>query len=156
MTSEKYGIVTGASRGLGAAIAEELAREGYDLIITYRVNAEKAADVKARLEKDYGVCVKTYQLDVRYEEEVKEFRRRAVELMGENLAVLVNNAGIFCSVPTEEIDPQLFCDLIDVNVKGTFFMCRYFVDLMIARHFGKIINLCSAAGLRAAQSQVPA
>lgn len=60
MTSEKYGIVTGASRGLGAAIAEELAREGYDLIITYNRQSEKEKAVKERLEKDFGVRVETY------------------------------------------------------------------------------------------------
>ena len=49
MENKKYGIVTGASRGLGAAIAEELAREGYDLVITYHTQAEKAEAVKERL-----------------------------------------------------------------------------------------------------------
>lgn len=53
----KYAIVTGASRGLGAACAEGLAMDGYDLIITYRENADKAAAMKADLENKYGVTV---------------------------------------------------------------------------------------------------
>lgn len=154
MLSEKYGIVTGASRGLGAAIAEELAREGYDLIITYNVQSAKADDVKNRLEKDYGVHIETYKLDVQNEGEVATFRQWAEANMGPNLVVLVNNAGIYCNVPADQIDPALFCSVIDVNVKGTFFMCRYFADLMKARHFGKIINLCSAVGLRAAAGSI--
>lgn len=154
MSEKKYGIVTGASRGLGAAIAEELAREGYDLIITYKVQAEKAAGVKARLEKDYGVRIETYQIDIQHEQEVAAFRKWAEETMGDNLVVLVNNAGIYCNVPSDQIDPALFCSVIDVNVKGTFFMCRYFCDLMKAKHFGKIINLCSAVGLRAAAGSI--
>ena len=150
MSDKKYGIVTGASRGLGEACAEELAREGYDLIITYQGNAEKAQAVKARLEKDFGVRVEIYKLPIQNEEKVKAFREWAEETMGTELEVLINNAGIYASAPAADFDPETFCNVIDVNVKGTFFMTRYFTDLMINRHFGKIINLCSAAGLRAA------
>lgn len=150
MSNKKYGIVTGASRGLGAAIAEELAREGYNLVITYSGQKAKAEGVKGNLEKTYGVNIEIYKLSVQHEDEVAAFRKWAEEKMGTDLAVLVNNAGTYCNVPADEIEPALFCDIIDVNVKGTFFMCRYFADLMKANHFGKIINLCSAVGLRAA------
>lgn len=150
----KYAIVTGASRGLGAACAEGLAMDGYDLIITYRENADKAVAVKADLENKYGVTVKTYQINIRNEEEVIAFRAWAEQEMGTGLAVLVNNAGIYTNQPTETMNAKDFCDVVDVNVKGTFFMTRYFVDLMIANHFGKIIHLCSAAGLRAAKGSL--
>ena len=150
----KYAIVTGASRGLGAACAEGLAMDGYDLIITYRENADKAAAVKADLENNDGVTVKTYQINIRNEEEVIAFRAWAEQEMGTGLAVLVNNAGIYTNQPTETMNTKDFCDVVDVNVKGTFFMTRYFVDLMIANHFGKIIHLCSAAGLRAAKGSL--
>lgn len=150
----KYAIVTGASRGLGAACAEGLAMDGYDLIITYRENADKAAAVKADLENKYGVTVKTYQINIRNEEEVIAFRAWAEQEMGTGLTVLVNNAGIYTNQPTETMNTKDFCDVVDVNVKGTFFMTRYFVDLMIANHFGKIIHLCSAAGLRAAKGSL--
>lgn len=154
MVSEKYGIVTGASRGLGAAIAEELAREGYDLIITYKEQKEKCEAVRDRLVKDYGVNVQVYQISIEHEEEVVAFRKWAEENMGTNLVVLVNNAGIYTNSDSEKIEPKVFCDIIDVNVKGTFFMSRYFCDMMIANHFGKIIHLCSAAGLRAAKGSI--
>ena len=132
--SNKYSIVTGASRGLGAAIAEELAREGYDVVITYCTQADKAQKVKKQLET--------------------KFRKWVEETLGTNLQVLVNNAGIYANMPAEEIASKTFCDIIDVNVKGTFFMTRHFVDLMIANHYGKIINLCSAVGLRAAPGSI--
>ena len=154
MENKKYGIVTGASRGLGAAIAEELAREGYDLVITYHTQAEKAEAVKERLKKEYGVNIETYKLAIENEDEVIAFRSWVEENMGKGLVVLVNNAGIYCNVPANEIDPKLYCQVIDDNVKGTFFMCRYFCDLMIVNRFGKIINLCSAVGLRAAPGSV--
>lgn len=152
--ADKYGIVTGASRGLGEAIAEELAREGYNVIITYNGNAAKAEAVKARLEKAFGVRVETFKLAVQNEEEIIVFRKWAEERMGKDLHVLVNNAGIYANVPSDKIESKVFCDIIDVNVKGTFFMNRHFVDLMIANHFGKIINLCSAVGLRAALGSI--
>lgn len=154
MENKKYGIVTGASRGLGTAIAEELAREGYDVVITYQGRADKAQEVKTRLEKDFGVRIETYQINVKNEDEVIAFRKWAEEKMGTNLQVLVNNAGIYANVSSEKIESKTFCDIIDVNVKGTFFMNRHFVDLMIANHFGKIINLCSAVGLRAAPGSI--
>ncbi len=150
----KYGIVTGASRGLGEACAEELAREGYDLIITYQNKADRAEAVKERLAQTYGVRVEMYKISIQNEDEVTAFRKWAEETMGTNLAVLINNAGIYTNQTSETIVPKDFCDVIDVNVKGTFFMTRYFCDLMIANHFGKIIHLCSAAGLRAAKGSV--
>lgn len=152
--SKKYGIVTGASRGLGESIAEEIAREGYDMIITYQVNDEKAQKVKERLESEFGVRVETYKISIENVEEVKSFRTWAEETMGKNLVVLVNNAGVYVNSPSDKIDPDVFCNIIDVNVKGTFFMCRYFCDLMKDNHFGKIINLCSAVGLRAAAGSI--
>ena len=116
MSDKKYGIVTGASRGLGAAIAEELAREGYDLVITYSGQQAKAEEVKARLEKEYGVRIETYKISIQNENEVAEFRKWAEENMGTDLVVLVNNAGTYCNVPADEIDTKLFCDTINVNV----------------------------------------
>lgn len=154
MSENKYGIVTGASRGLGEAIAEELSREGYDLVITYQHQAEKAEAVKTRLVEEFGVRIETYQLAVQNEEEVVRFRQWTEQTMGKNLVVLVNNAGIYTNQVSESINTKDFCDIIDVNVKGTFFMTRYFCDLMIANHFGKVINLCSAAGLRAARGSI--
>ena len=152
--SNKYSIVTGASRGLGAAIAEELAREGYDVVITYCTQADKAQKVKKQLETKFGVRVESYQLDIKDEEAVLAFRKWAEETLGTNLQVLVNNAGIYANIPAEEIASKTFCDIIDVNVKGTFFMTHHFVDLMITNHYGKIINLCSAVGLRAAPGSI--
>ena len=74
--------------------------------------------------------------------------------MGTNLHVLVNNAGIYVNQPSDTINTKEFCDVVDVNVKGTFFMNRYFVDMMKENHYGKIINLCSAVGLRAAAGSI--
>lgn len=150
----KYGIVTGASRGLGEACAEELAREGYNLIITYKNKSDRATAVQERLTRDFGVRVEIYKLSVENEDEVVAFRKWAEENFGTELVVLINNAGIYTNQLSESINTKDFCEVIDVNVKGTFFMTRYFCDLMINNRFGKIINLCSAAGLRAARGSI--
>lgn len=150
----KYGIVTGASRGLGEACAEELAREGYNLIITYKNKSDRGTAVQERLTRDFGVRVEIYKLSVENEDEVVAFRKWAEENFGTELVVLINNAGIYTNQLSESINTKDFCEVIDVNVKGTFFMARYFCDLMINNRFGKIINLCSAAGLRAARGSI--
>ena len=150
----KYGIVTGASRGLGEACAEELAREGYNLIITYKNKSDRATAVQERLTRDFGVRVEIYKLSVENEDEVVAFRKWAEENFGTELVVLINNAGIYTNQLSESINTKDFCEVIDVNVKGTFFVTRYFCDLMINNRFGKIINLCSAAGLRAARGSI--
>ncbi len=151
MISEKYGIVTGASRGIGAAMAEELAEQGYDVVITYNNRKEQAEAVKADLESKYSIRAEIYQLAIEDEEGVKAFRVWCEETMGPNLCVLVNNAGIYCNCSVEKLDPELFNKMIDTNVKGTFYVTHYFADLMIARKYGKIVNVSSVAGLQAAR-----
>ena len=98
--------------------------------------------------------VEAYQLSIEHEEEIRRFRTWAEENFGKNLQVLVNNAGIYTNQAADVINTKDFSDIIDVNVKGTFYMTRYFCDLMIANHYGKIINLCSAVGLRAAAGSI--
>jgi 3-oxoacyl-[acyl-carrier protein] reductase len=148
MSERKYGIVTGASRGLGVHMAKELAREGFDVIITYSTNKEKADDVKKSLEREFGVRVAAYRLNVENAEEIPPFVDYCKSEFGDNLQVLINNAGIYRNISCVDMDPAEYGKVIDVNLKGIFHMCHYFAPLMIARHYGRIINLCSAVGLR--------
>lgn len=145
----KYGIVTGASRGLGAACAKELAREGYDVIITYSSKQEQAKEIKTAYEKEFNVRVETYKLQVEKVEEWGVFKEWVIKNFGENLQVLINNAGIIALAPGAELPPETFSRVMDVDVDGTYFGCNTFVPMMIKNHFGKIINMCSAVGLRA-------
>ncbi|WP_238915706.1 SDR family NAD(P)-dependent oxidoreductase [Clostridium sp. YIM B02555] len=148
MKSEKYGIVTGASRGLGVNMAIELAREGYDVIITYNSNTNKAEAVKNDLIERFGVNVEIFKLQVENVESVKGLYNFAVGNFGEKLHVLINNAGIYRNINLVDMDPDDFGKVIDMNLKGTFNMCHYFAPLMIKQNYGRIINLCSAVGLR--------
>ncbi|MEL7655432.1 MAG: SDR family oxidoreductase, partial [Bacillota bacterium] len=148
MNSEKYGIVTGASRGLGVNMAIELAREGYDVIITYNSKAEQAEAVKNDLTERFGVKVEIFQLQVENAVSVKALYDFAVDRFGEKLNVLINNAGVYRNINLVDMDPDDFGKVIDMNLKGTFNMCHYFAPLMIKQNNGRIINLCSAVGLR--------
>ena len=145
-------LVTGGSRGIGRAVAQTLAAAGYQIFLTY-VSKPDEAEQTARAILAAGGRARAFRLDVGDSESVAAFFRDEVRERVE-LAVLVNNAGIYANMPAEEIASKTFCDIIDVNVKGTFFMTRHFVDLMIANHYGKIINLCSAVGLRAAPGSI--
>lgn len=148
MSSEKYGIVTGASRGLGKHMAIELAREGYDVIITYNSNVELAEAVKQDLEERFGVKVEIFSAQIESTESIRKLYQFAVEQFGEKLHVLINNAGIYRNINLVDMDPEDFNDVIDMNLKGTFYMCHYFAPLMIKQHYGRIINISSAVGLR--------
>lgn len=148
MSSEKYGIVTGASRGLGKHMAIELAREGYDVIITYNSNVELAEAVKQDLEERFGVKVEIFSTQIESTESIQKLYQFAVERFGENLHVLINNAGIYRNINLVDMEPDDFDDVIDMNLKGTFYMCHFFAPLMIKQHYGRIINVSSAVGLR--------
>ncbi|MBA4699692.1 MAG: SDR family oxidoreductase [Ruminococcus sp.] len=148
MTDKKYGIVTGASRGLGVNMAIELAREGFDVIITYSSNKEKAEKVKQELQQSFHVRVEIFELHVEDVKSVAACYQFATETFGKNLHVLINNAGIYRNCKLVDMAPEDYDQVIDVNLKGTFYMCHYFAPLMIEQHYGRIINLSSAVGLR--------
>ncbi len=116
MNSEKYGIVTGASRGLGKQMAIELAREGYDVIFTYNSNVSLAEGVKKDLSERFGVRVEIFPLQVESAKGVQELYQFAVSTFGENLHVLINNAGIYQNVNLVDMDPKDFDAVIDTNL----------------------------------------
>lgn len=146
--NKKYGIVTGASRGLGVPMAKELAREGYNVIIAYSTKKEKAEEVKEQLKKEFPVRIDICQCNVEDAKSVKNLLKYAMDTFGDKLEVLINNAGIYRNIPLVNMDPDDFGKVIDVNLKGTFNMCHYFAPLMQKHKYGNIINLCSAVGLR--------
>ena len=146
--SNKYSIVTGASRGLGAAIAEELAREGYDVVITYGTQADKAQKVKKQLETKFGVRVESYQLDIKDEEAVLAFRKWAEETLGTNLQVLVNNAGISMRAMFKDLDLSVIHSLMDVNFWGTV-QCTKFALPYLLQSKGQVVGVISIAGFSA-------
>ena len=140
----KHAIVTGGSRGLGAAICERLAQEGADVLLTYASNAELAAEVSARLTERYGVRAACLRADVSVEADVQALFRVATKMF-QRVDVLVNNAGICPVSPIKDTSLETWNAVMAVNMGGVFLTCRELVNHALAA--GKpasIVNVASA------------
>jgi 3-oxoacyl-[acyl-carrier protein] reductase len=138
--STKVAIVTGASRGIGAAIAERLARDGFTVVINYAGNAGPADELVRRIEKAGGKAL-TSQADVSDPKAVARMFDAAEAAFG-GVDILVNNAGIMRLAPISESDDALFDSQIAINLKGSFNTLREAARRL--REGGRIINLSSS------------
>jgi len=147
MASEKMVLVTGGSRGIGAATARLFAASGYRVCISYLRDAEAAAAVKADIKAAGGDCF-AVQADVSDAADVERLFRTLDQQPG-SLWVLVNNAGILHQQSRlEDISPERFEEVLRVNVLGCFLCCREAVRRMSERHGGRggvIVNVSSGA-----------
>jgi len=140
----KVAIVTGASKGIGAAIALQLAQEGYQLVINYNGNQQKAEVVKGLCEKYQTAIV--VQADVAKSEDAKRLCDTALETFG-RIDVLVNNAGITKDNLLLRMSESDFDDVLSTNLKGTFLMCKNVSKIMMKQRSGSIINISSVVGI---------
>jgi len=142
----KVAIVTGASKGIGAAIAEDLAREGASVIVNYSSSPQKAEEVVSRI-KANGGSAKAVRADVSKPADARqlidatlaEFRRADI---------LVNNAGVYEFRPLPEVDEVHFDRMFDLNVKGLVFATQAAVKAF-GENGGTVINISSMASLAA-------
>lgn len=148
----KVAIVTGASRGIGAATALELARRGYDLCINY-IEQTARAEQTAAAAREYGVRCITHQADVADASAVRELHRRCVEELGE-VTLLVNNAGIARQQQFQDIDAATWKRLFDVNLGGCFNCTQAVLPHMLHEHAGSIVNVSSIWGQHGASCEV--
>jgi 3-oxoacyl-[acyl-carrier protein] reductase len=139
-TEQKVAMVTGASRGIGAAIAERLARDGFTVVINYAGSSGPAEELARRIEKAGGKAL-TSQADVSDPRAVARMFDAAVAALG-GVDVLVNNAGIMHLASIAESDDALFDSHIATNLKGTFNTLREAARRL--RDGGRIINLSSS------------
>lgn len=140
----KVALVTGGSRGIGAAIAKRLAEEGADVAVTYASSAEAAEGVATAL-RDRGVQALAIKADAAEAAEVKALVPQVVERLG-RLDILVNNAGIFGGGPLGETEEADFDATVAVNVKAVFLAAREAVKVL--PEGGRIINIGSVFGQR--------
>jgi 3-oxoacyl-[acyl-carrier protein] reductase len=138
--STKVALVTGASRGIGAAIAERLARDGFTVVINYAGNAEAAEALARKIEQTGGRAL-TAQADVADPAAVHRMFEAAETAFG-GVDVLVNNAGIMPLARIADADDALFDRTVAVNLKGTFNTLREAARRL--RDGGRIINFSTS------------
>ena len=152
MLKGKTAVITGASRGIGAAIAEKFASEGVNVAIIYNGNEEAAKDVKENAEK-YGVCAEIYKCNVANTDACRETVKGITERFG-GIDILVNNAGITRDNLLISMSEEEFDDVINTNLKGCFNMIKACGRNFIKRKYGKIINISSVSALLGTAGQV--
>lgn len=147
MLNGKVAVVTGGSRGIGAAAVRELAAKGADVAVIYAGNQELADKVCQECRERYGVRAGSYCCDVADFEAAKEAVAKIKEDFGK-VDILVNNAGITRDKLLLMMKEEDFDAVLGVNLKGAFNMIRHVSSLFIRNKGGKIINVSSVVGLR--------
>ena len=148
----KGALVTGASRGIGRAIAVALAKAGADVAINYAGN-EAAAKQTEEICATYGVNTLVFKADVANAEECKAMIDCVKEHFGK-IDILVNNAGITKDKLMIGMSEDDFMEVINTNLKGSFLCMQMVSKLMIKQRYGRIINLSSVVGLHGNAGQV--
>ena len=137
---DKVAVVTGASEGIGRAIALGLAEAGADVIISSR-REEKLKEVKSEIEK-MGRRAEVCLLDICKLSDIKNLKDFILERFGK-VDILVNNAGFAVTKPAWDVTEDEWNLMIDTGFKGLFFSCQIIGSIMRQRGYGKIINLSS-------------
>ena len=149
---KKIVLITGASRGIGKALALELAKEGALIIINYNRNERSALELLDEI-RTYNENCMAVKADVTNAQDVKNMYRYILGIYG-RVDFLINNAGkcVDSLLPMmREVD---WDDVVDTNLKGCFLCCREFSKAMIKQRCGKIVNISSLKGIDGCAGQV--
>ena len=149
---EKIALVTGSSRGIGRAIARELAREGWKVCINYRVRRDCAESLLEEISA-FGGEAMIYGADVSRREEVNAMVAAVKEKWGA-VSLLVNNAGVAGQALFQDVTDELWHRYFSVNVDGAFHAIQAVLPPLLREHAGCIINVSSMWGLRGASCEV--
>ena len=139
-------LITGASRGIGRAIALRLAEQEHKIAVNYNSHKEDAEDVLREINKrgSSGMIVKA---NVSKLEEVQEMIKEVENSLGP-VEILYNNAGIISDSLLMRMKPEDFDKVIDTNLKGTFYCTKLCINNMIKNRWGRVINISSVVGIR--------
>jgi 3-oxoacyl-[acyl-carrier protein] reductase len=143
---DRVALVTGGSRGIGKAVVTLFASCGTHVAVNY-VRDEAAAAATVSLAASQGVKALAIQADVSQLDQAEQLLQQTVEHFG-RIDFLICNAGIWEGAPVEEISEQLWNKTLEINLKGTWSVCRAAVPLMKKQRFGRIVIVSSTAGQR--------
>lgn len=146
---KRTALVTGASRGIGKAIAEVFAAEGYDLIITCKSSEKELIALANKLKKDHGISCQTFIGDLSDYDVVMQLFAEIKEL-----DVLINNAGVSYIGLLSDMPVKSWNEVIGTNLNAAFYCSRLAIPLMLQKKAGKIINISSVWGSCGASMEV--
>jgi len=152
MLKGKVAIVTGASRGIGKAIAIKLAQNGANVAIIYSSNSEAAKEVVDFIQEKMNVKAVAYQCDVSDFKQTKEVFETIIKEFGQ-VDILVNNAGITKDKLILTMKEEDFDKCVEVNLKGVFNMIKHSSNYFVKRKEGRIINISSVSALMGTAGQ---
>jgi acetoacetyl-CoA reductase/3-oxoacyl-[acyl-carrier protein] reductase len=149
--SGKTALVTGASRGIGRAIAIALAREGAKVAVNYQQNEQKAIEVANEISQLGGTAM-LLKGDIASSVEAQAMVRKVVDDWGQ-IDILVNNAGITRDKSLRKMDAESWTQVIQTNLNGCFFVTAAAIPAMVEKSYGRIVNISSMNGQIAAFGQ---
>lgn len=138
-------IISGATRGIGRSIALDLAEQGSNISFNYLMNNKKAEELE-RIVRNYGVKVKSFQVDIRDYDAVKEWVGSTCELFG-GIDIVINNAGVIKDKALAFMVPDDWREVINTNLDGTFNLTRACIIEFIKKRRGIIVNISSVSGI---------
>jgi 3-oxoacyl-[acyl-carrier protein] reductase len=142
---DRIAIVTGGSRGIGRAIALELAKRGAIVVVNYKGNAAAADEVINQIKADGGDGM-VFQADVGDEEQANALIKAAIDAYGK-LDILVNNAGTTRDNVIMMMKAEDFDSVIDTNLRSTWLCSKAAVRSMMRKRYGRVINITSVSGM---------
>lgn len=146
---KKTVLITGASRGIGKAIAEGFAKKGYDLLLTCVSSIYNLQEYSSFLEQKYHISCKALQADAGNYAEIQSLFQNIT-----HLDVLVNNAGIAHIGLLSDMTPEEWHSIMHTNLDACFYTCKHAIPLMLKNHRGRIINISSVWGNVGASMEV--
>lgn len=142
----KVVLITGGAKGIGKAIALELAKNHYDIVINYLTSEEEAIKLKETIIKEYGVKCLVIKADISLEDEVDQMITTIENKLG-GVDILINNAAIDLSNLFHLKNAEDFRRTLDVNVVGAFNCSKRVYKYMLEKEYGRIINISSTNGI---------
>ena len=135
-------LITGASRGIGKAVAMELASNGYNLIINYNKSKEKAENLVEVIKQKYNVEVFSFKADISKQEEIDQLVKFTFSKF-DTIDILVNNAAICIDKEFNDRSVEDFKMTFNLNLFGVFYLSKIIGNKMVSNKFGKIVNISS-------------